>query len=287
MELLSKVRRIEIKAKGLSDQIFSGQYHSAFRGRGMTFSEVRGYQVGDDVRDIDWNVTARYAAPFVKVYEEERELTVMLLVDLSDSALFGSHAESKRELMTELAATLAFSAMTNNDKVGAIFFTNQVELFIPARSGRKHILYIIRELLGFQAKGRGTDLNVPLHYLLHTIKKRCTAFLISDFLHFADSYDTALSHAARKHDLIALRAYDHAVTSLPDLGLVWLEDAETGKRQWLDTSSTGERKYYAEQYVAQVQTCQQSCIKAGVDLLHLPTGGDYTRELSKLFKRRR
>ena len=207
-DLLRKVRRIEIKARGLSEQVFAGQYQSAFRGRGMAFSEVRGYQIGDDVRDLDWNVTARYAHPFVKVFEEERELTVMLLVDMTGSTDFGTRVETKRELNAEIAATLAFSAIQNNDKVGAIFFTDQVELFIPARSGRKHILYLIRELLSFEPQRRATDLNVPLKYLNQLIKRRCTAFLISDFYHWGEDYRQTLSLTARRHDLVAIRTYD-------------------------------------------------------------------------------
>lgn len=285
-DLLGRVRRIEIKAKGLSEQVFAGQYHSAFRGRGMAFSEVRGYQVGDDVRDIDWNVTARYANPYVKVFEEERELTVMLLIDLTGSSLFGAKAESKRELMTEVAATLAFSAMQNNDKIGAIFFTDQIELFIPPRSGRKHILYIIRELLGFEPQSRGTDLNVPLSYLMRTIKKRCTAFLISDFIQTGESYQTSLSLASRKHDLVALRAFDPTAATLPDLGLVYLIDAESGQKRWVDTSSKKLARGYAESYLRHEQTCRELCLRSGVDLVHLSTGEDFTPELIKLFRRR-
>lgn len=285
-ELLGKVRRIEIKAKGLSEQVFAGQYHSAFRGRGMAFSEVRGYQVGDDVRDIDWNVTARYANPFVKVFEEERELTVMLLLDLTGSTLFGAKAESKRELMTEVAATLAFSAMQNHDKIGAIFFTDRVELFIPPRSGRKHILYIIRELLGFEPKGQQTDLNVPLSYLTRSIKKRCTAFLISDFIQTGDSYESTLTLASRKHDLVALRAYDPTAATLPELGLVYLQDAETGQMRWVDTSSKRLAHSYAEAYHRHEETCQDLCRRSGVDVVHLSTGEDFTPGLIKLFRRR-
>lgn len=285
-DLLAKVRRIEIKAKGLSEQVFAGQYHSAFRGRGMAFSEVRSYQVGDDVRDIDWNVTARYAAPFVKVFEEERELTVMLLIDLTGSSAFGTQRETKRELMTELAATLAFSAIQNNDKVGAIFFTDQVEHFIPARSGRKHILYIIRELLGFEPKSRGTDLGVPLTYLTRVMRRRCTAFLISDFLHWGDSYQLPMNLAARKHDLVAIRAFDRGAEQLPRMGLVQLEDAETGVKRWVDTSHRKTREHYATRYAACVARAQELCRRSGVDVIEIATSEDFSRELIKLFRRR-
>lgn len=285
-ELLGRVKRIEVKAKGLSEQVFAGQYHSAFRGRGMAFSEVRGYQVGDDVRDIDWNVTARYASPFVKVFEEERELTIMLLIDLSDSTLYGTDKESVRELMAEVAATLAFSAMQNNDKIGAIFFSDKVELFIPPRSGRKHILHIVRELLAFQPEGRSTDLNVPLNYLLRTTKKRCTAFLISDFIHSGEPYERSMILANRRHDLIAMRAFDPKASELPNLGLCLLKDAEGGQEQWVDTSDSRVRRAYAQNYAAQVEACRMACSHSATDLLHLATGADFAIELQRLFKRR-
>lgn len=285
-DLLSRVKRIEVKAKGLSEQVFAGQYHSAFRGRGMAFSEVRGYQVGDDVRDIDWNVTARYASPFVKVFEEERELTIMLLIDLSKSTLYGTHNESVRELMAEVCATLAFSAMQNNDKIGAIFFTREVELFIPARSGRKHILHIIRELLSFEPQTQGTDLNVPLNYLLRTVKKRCTAFLLSDFIHEGESYERTMILASRKHDLIAMRAFDPSEVELPNLGLVYFEDAEHSQRAWVDTSARSVREAYHEAYLSQVEQCRKACLTSATDLLQLSTGGDFAVELRRLFKRR-
>lgn len=285
-ELSARVRRIEIKAKGLSEQVFAGQYHSAFRGRGMAFSEVRSYQVGDDVRDIDWNVTARYASPFVKIFEEERELTVMLLVDLTGSSTFGTQRETKRELMGELAATLAFSAIQNNDKVGAIFFTDQIEFFIPARSGRKHILYIIRELLGFEPKSRGTDLSIPLSYLHRAMRRRCTAFLISDFLHWGESYQLPLSLAARKHDLVAIRAYDRGAEELPRMGLVQLEDAESGGKCWVDTSSERTRSAYARAFQERIELSRELCRRSGVDAVEVATGQDFTPELIKLFRRR-
>ena len=287
LDLLSRVRSIEVKAKGLSEQVFAGQYHSAFRGRGMAFSEVRNYQVGDDVRDLDWNVTARYASPFVKVFEEERELTMMLLVDLTESTLFGGQHESVKELMAEISATIAFSAMQNNDKIGAIFFSNQIELFIPPRSGKKHILHIIRELLAFKPKGKSTDINVPLSYLSKTIKKRCTAFLISDFIQTADNpYTQTLSLAGRKHDVIALRIYEPQVAELPKWGLTLMEDLENKTYTWVDTSDKKVRATYKQNYLEQVEQCQRSCSMSATDLIEISTGEDFTIALRKLFRHR-
>ncbi|MDO4707370.1 MAG: DUF58 domain-containing protein [Porphyromonadaceae bacterium] len=285
-DLLKRVRKIEIKAKGLSEQVFAGQYHSAFRGRGMAFSEVRGYQIGDDVRDIDWNVTARYAHPFVKVFHEERELSVMLLIDLSGSIDWGTQRKSKLELVVELTATLAFSAIQNNDKIGAIFFTDSIELFVPPRSGRKHILYIVRELLTFTPRGRDTNLNVPLNYLMRIIKKRCTAFVISDFLHSREDYQTSLSLAARKHDLVALRVSDPQESNLPLLGLMQLYDAETGTSTWVDACHRRLRLHYAQTYEEQSAQCQDYCLRAGVQLANLSTGADFVPELIRLFRKR-
>lgn len=286
INLLAKVKAIEIKAKGLSQEVFSGQYHSAFRGRGMHFSEVRSYQIGDDVRDIDWNVTARYASPFVKVFEEERELTLILLIDLSESTAFGTQRESVKELMAEISATIAFSAIQNNDKVGAIFFSDQIELFIPPRSGRKHVLHIIRELLGFIPSGKKTDINVPLHYLLHTIKKRCTAFLISDFIHQGESYIQNMRLVGRKHDLIVLRAFDPDEEELPKLGLCYLKDPENGDKLWVDTNDKKVRHAYTRNYRQQIEHCKTACSQSAIDLIHLSTGEDFSKELIKLFKRR-
>ena len=287
LDLLSRVRSIEVKAKGLSEQVFAGQYHSAFRGRGMAFSEVRNYQVGDDVRDLDWNVTARYASPFVKVFEEERELTMMLLIDLTGSTLFGGQHESVKELMAEISATIAFSAMQNNDKIGAIFFSNQIELFIPPRSGKKHILHIIRELLAFKPKGKSTDINVPLSYLSKTIKKRCTAFLISDFIQTADNpYTQTLSLAGRKHDVIALRIYEPQVAELPKWGLTLMEDLENKTYTWVDTSDKKVRATYKQNYLEQVEQCQRSCSMSATDLIEISTGEDFTIALRKLFRHR-
>ena len=287
LDLLSRVRSIEVKAKGLSEQVFAGQYHSAFRGRGMAFSEVRNYQVGDDVRDLDWNVTARYASPFVKVFEEERELTMMLLIDLTESTLFGGQHESVKELMAEISATIAFSAMQNNDKIGAIFFSNQIELFIPPRSGKKHILHIIRELLAFKPKGKSTDINVPLSYLSKTIKKRCTAFLISDFIQTADDpYTQTLSLAGRKHDVIALRIYEPQVSELPKWGLTLMEDLENKTYTWVDTSDKKVRATYKQNYLEQVEQCKKSCSMSATDLIEISTGEDFTIALRKLFRHR-
>lgn len=287
LDLLSRVRSIEVKAKGLSEQVFAGQYHSAFRGRGMAFSEVRNYQVGDDVRDLDWNVTARYASPFVKVFEEERELTMMLLIDLTESTLFGGQHESVKELMAEISATIAFSAMQNNDKIGAIFFSNQIELFIPPRSGKKHILHIIRELLAFKPKGKSTDINVPLSYLSKTIKKHCTAFLISDFIQTADNpYTQTLSLAGRKHDVIALRIYEPQVAELPKWGLTLMEDLENKTYTWVDTSDKKVRATYKQNYLEQVEQCQKSCSMSATDLIEISTGEDFTIALRKLFRHR-
>lgn len=287
LDLLSRVRSIEVKAKGLSEQVFAGQYHSAFRGRGMAFSEVRNYQVGDDVRDLDWNVTARYASPFVKVFEEERELTMMLLIDLTESTLFGGQHESIKELMAEISATIAFSAMQNNDQIGAIFFSNQIELFIPPRSGKKHILHIIRELLAFKPKGKSTDINVPLSYLSKTIKKRCTAFLISDFIQTADNpYTQTLSLAGRKHDVIALRIYEPQVAELPKWGLTLMEDLENKTYTWVDTSDKKVRATYKQNYLEQVEQCQRSCSMSATDLIEISTGEDFTIALRKLFRHR-
>ena len=242
-ELLKKVRQIEIKTRGLSRNIFAGQYHSAFKGRGMAFSEVREYQFGDDIRDIDWNVTARYIRPYVKVFEEERELTVMLLIDVSGSKDFGTVSRMKKEVITEIAATLAFSAIQNNDKIGVIFFSDQIEKFIPPQKGKRHILYIIRELIDFQPDHKQTDLGQALKYLTNAIKKRCTAFLISDFID-KGNYQDALTIANRKHDVVAIQVYDHRETELPNVGLMKIKDAETGKERWIDSSSKQVRALY-------------------------------------------
>jgi uncharacterized protein (DUF58 family) len=284
-ELLKKVRKIEIKAKGLSQNIFAGEYHTAFKGRGMTFSEVREYQYGDDVRDIDWNVTARQNHPYVKVYEEERELTVMLVVDVSGSKNFGAVGESKQEIMTEIAATLAFSAIENNDKVGVLLFSDKIEKFIPPQKGRKHILRVISELLSFKAENRGTNLNLALEYLTSAIKKRCTAFLISDFLDSSDYYKS-MSIANHKHDVIAVQVYDKREAQLPNVGLIKVQDAERDSVRWLDTSSRRVRQAYDRWWYDRQRAMTDILTRSNVDLAQVATDEDYVKSLMALFKRR-
>lgn len=284
-ELLKKVRHIEIKTRGLSRNIFAGQYHSAFKGRGMAFSEVREYQYGDDVRDIDWNVTARHNKPYVKVFEEERELTVMLLVDVSGSRNFGAVGSMKRDVMVEIAATLAFSAIQNNDKIGVVFFSDCIEKFIPPQKGKKHILYIIRELLGFQPQGTGTDLSLALRYATNVIKRRCTAFLISDFI-AAPNYSDDLLIANRRHDVVALQVYDKRETELPDVGLIKMHDVERNTEQWVDTSSSAVRATYARWWRERQEQAVEICRKNGVDLASIATDDDYVVKLMTLFKQR-
>ena len=284
-ELLKKVRKIEIKAKGLSQNIFAGEYHSAFKGRGMTFSEVREYQYGDDVRDIDWNVTARYNKPYVKVYEEERELTVMLLVDVSGSRNFGAVGEVKREVMAEVAATLAFSAIQNNDKVGVVFFTDRIEKFIPPKKGRKHILLVIRELLNFTPQSSGTDINRALEYMTSALKKRSTAFLVSDFIDPHDYYK-AMSIANHKHDLIAIQVYDKREAQMPNVGLMRVLDAERGTIRWVDTSSQRVRQAYSRWWYDRQQALNDTVQRCKVDLATVATDEDYVRSLMALFKQR-
>ena len=284
-ELLKKVRKIEIKAKGLSQNIFAGEYHTAFKGRGMTFSEVREYQYGDDVRDIDWNVTARQNRPYVKVYEEERELTVMLVVDVSGSKNFGAVGESKQDVMTEIAATLAFSAIENNDKVGVLLFSDKIEKFIPPQKGRKHILRVISELLNFKAENRGTNLNLALEYLTSGIKKRCTAFVISDFLDSQDYYKS-MSIANHKHDVIALQVYDKREAHLPNVGLVKVQDAECDTERWIDTSSRRVRQAYDRWWYERQQAMSDILTRSNVDLAQVATDEDYVKSLMALFKKR-
>lgn len=284
-ELLKKVRRIEIKTRGLSRNIFAGQYHSAFKGRGMAFSEVREYQFGDDIRDIDWNVTARHNKPYVKVYEEERELTVMLLVDVSASRNFGAVGELKKEMMAEIAATLAFSAIQNNDKIGVIFYTDKIEKFIPPQKGRKHILYIIRELLEFHPEDKGTDTAMMLRYMTNAIKKRCTAFLISDFID-KDNFKDALSIANKKHDIAAIQVYDKRETDLPDVGLIKMMDAETGKEVWVNSSSANVRGAYRNWWNENQQKVHDAFAKSRVDAVAVATDEDYVVSLMNLFKKR-
>ena len=284
-ELLKKVRKIEIKTKGLSQNIFAGEYHSAFKGRGMTFSEVREYQYGDDIRDIDWNVTARHNRPYVKVYEEERELTVMLLVDVSGSKNFGAVGVEKNEMMAEIAATLAFSAIQNNDKVGVIFFTDKVEKFIPPKKGRKHILLVIRELLNFKPESRGTNIGNVLEYLTSALKKHCATFLISDFIDGNDYYK-AMSIASRKHDLTAIQVYDKREATLPNVGLMKVEDAETGAVKWVNTSSASVRKAYKKWWYERQQTMNNTLMRCNVDIASVATDEDYVKSLMALFGKR-
>lgn len=284
-ELLKRVRRIEIKTRALTNNIFAGEYHSAFKGRGMSFAEVREYQPGDDIRDIDWNVTARMNHPYVKVFEEERELTMMLLIDLSASQRFGTRLRSQRDLATEIAATLAFSAMQNNDKIGVIFFTDRIEKFIPPQKGRKHILYIIRELLNFTPQGKRTDLAVPLEYLVKIISKRSIAFLLSDFLTSAD-YSKQLLVAARKHDMVALQLYDHNMASLPNVGLLKIVDAETGHEQYIDTSSAEVRKHQQLWWNKQSKRLTELFRKSNIDYASIATDTDYVKPLMQLFAQR-
>ena len=284
-ELIKKVRKIEIKTRGLSHNIFAGQYHSAFKGRGMSFSEVREYQYGDDVRDIDWNVTARFNKPYIKVFEEERELTVMLLVDLSNSLDFGTVNQTKRDMVTEIAATLAFAAIQNNDKIGVIFFTDKVEKFIPPQKGRKHILYIIRELINFEPQSQKTDIKVPLEFLTNAIKKRCTAFMISDFIDGSD-YRNAMTIANRKHDLVAIQVYDCRLASMPKIGLVKFRDAETGEEVYVDTSSPKVQAHQREWWKAQVARLNEIFNKSRVDSVSISTEQDYVKALLNLFAKR-
>lgn len=283
-ELLKKVRKIEIKTRGLTRQIFAGEYHSAFKGRGMTFSEVREYQYGDDIRSIDWNVTARFNHPYIKVFEEERELTVMLLIDMSASGEFGTQVHLKRDLITEIAAVLSFSAIENNDKIGVILFSDRVEKYIPPQKGRKHILRIIRELLEFQPTSRGTNISESLRFLTNVIKKRCTAFLISDFRD--KGYARSLQVANNKHDVAALHIYDRREASMPAVGLIRVLDAETGSERWIDTSRSRVRDRYAMKWESHMEMMKEIFSRAGVDNVSLPTGEDYVKPLMGLFKKR-
>jgi uncharacterized protein (DUF58 family) len=283
-ELLKKVRKLEIKSRGLSSQLFSGQYHSAFKGRGMSFSEVREYQPGDDVRTIDWNVSARLNHTYVKVYEEERELTIMLVVDVSGSNDFGTQVQMKRDLVTELCAVLSFSAMQNNDKIGVIFFSDQIEKYIPPKKGKSHVLRIIRELIDFQPQHHKTDISQALKFLTNVIRKRCTAFVLSDF--FASDFENALKLANKKHDVVALRVTDPREQTIPDVGLMKVKDAETGESMWVDTSDRSVRKAF-EMHAKKLE--EQSKLvfsRAGVDAAVLQTDRSYIQPLSNLFKRR-
>lgn len=288
-DILKRVRRIEIKTRGLSDEIFAGKYHTAFRGRGMSFAEVREYRVGDDVRDIDWNVTARSDRAHVKVYEEERELTMMLIVDVSPSRMFGSESITKKNLITEVAATLAFSASKNNDKVGCILFSDHIEKFIPPKKGRSHILMIIRELVSFQPTGRGTNLSEALRYLVGVNKKRTTSFLLSDFINSETDmpkFEDALKIASSKHDLMAINIFDKRDVELPNVGIIEVEDAETGQKEWVDTSSRRVREHWKRSFEERNTAMLKTLSHNRVDVAEVATDGDYVVELLKMFKRR-
>ena len=282
--LLKKVRKIEIKTKGLSNHIFAGEYHTAFKGKGMAFSEVQEYQPGDDIRSIDWNVTARYNSPFVKVFEEEREMTVMLLIDVSASGNFGTNQQFKRELATEIAAILAFSAIKNNDKVGVIFFTDKIEQFIPPKKGKSHILRIIREVLAFNPEGKGTDIAGALEYFNSVIKKRSICFILSDFM--SKEFDKPLKVASKKHDLVALRIHDKREDNLPNVGLVPMQDAETEETIFVDTSSNRIRAQFTKNRASKITALKKLLPASGVDLIDITTGTDYVRPLINFFKTR-
>ena len=284
-EIIKKVRKIEIKARGLSSNIFAGQYHSAFKGRGMAFSEVREYQFGDDVRDIDWNVTARFHRPYVKVFEEERELTVMLLIDVSGSLDFGTQKQLKRDMVTEIAATLAFSAIQNNDKIGVVFFSDKIEKYIPPKKGRKHILYIIREMLDFQPESKRTDVKQAVEFLSSVQKRRTTAFLLSDFFVRSD-FQQSLQIANRKHDVVAIQVYDQRAKDLPDVGLMKVVDAETGYEQYVDTGSRRLREAYHKYWVNRQSQLEETFNKSNVDHVSIATSEDFVKALLLLFKQR-
>lgn len=288
-DILRRVRKIEIKTRGLSNEIFAGKYHTAFRGRGMSFSEVREYRAGDDVRDIDWNVTARSSKPHIKIYEEERELTMMLLVDVSGSRMFGTAERFKKSVMTEIAAVLAFSAAQNNDKVGCIFFSDRVEKFIPPKKGRSHILMIIRELVKFRPESPRTAVSEAVRYLTNVNKKRCTAFILSDFMDAPRDravLDDALKIAGGKHDLVGIRVWDPREAEMPDVGIVELQDAETGRKAWVDTSSARVREHYAENWRRRDGEVNDMLRRNRIDTAMISTEGDYVAELIKLFKQR-
>ncbi|MGY8950796.1 MAG: DUF58 domain-containing protein [Flavobacteriales bacterium] len=284
IELLKKVRKIEIKTKGLSNHIFSGEYHTAFKGKGMAFSEVREYQPGDDVRSIDWNVTARYNSPFVKVFEEEREMTVILLIDVSGSSDFGTQTQLKREVATEIAAVLSFSAINNNDKIGVLFFSDKIEKFIPPKKGKSHILRIIRELITFESESKKTNIEVALKYFNNVIKKRAVCFILSDFMD--TNFDKSLKIARNKHDIIALRIHDQREETLPNVGLIKVEDAESGQTRWMDSSNKQVRTNYNNNYREFEKELKQTLQSSGVDHIDIKTGKDYIKPLMSFFKNR-
>ena len=284
-ELIKKVRRIEIKTRALSQQIFAGQYHSAFKGRGMAFSEVRQYNYGDDVRFIDWNVTARFNAPYVKIFEEEREMTVMLLIDVSGSLDFGTRKQMKRDMVTEIAATIAFSAIQNNDKIGVVFFSDRIEKYIPPKKGRKHILYIIREMLDFQPESKRTDVKQAVEFLSSVQKRRTTAFVLSDF-YVRDDFQQSLQICNRKHDVVAIQVYDQRARELPDVGLMKVTDAETGHEQYVDTGSKALRQAYHKYWKDRQTQLQETFNKSNVDHVSVATDEDFVKALMILFKQR-
>ena len=284
-DILKRVRQIEIKTRGLSNNIFAGEYHSAFKGRGMAFSEVREYQYGDDIRDIEWNVTARFNKPYVKVFEEERELTVMLLVDVSGSLHFGTERQMKRDMLTEIAATLAFSAIQNNDKIGVSFFSDRIEKFIPPKKGRKHILYIIRELLDFKAESPRTDVGQAVQYLTQALKRRCTAFLLSDFMDQKD-FRQPLTIANRKHDVVAIQVYDRRIQELPDVGLMKVRDAETGFERFIDTSDRRMREAQRKWWRQRSEYLHDTFSRSNIDSVSVRTDQDYVVALKNLFAKR-
>ena len=284
-ELLEKVRKIEIKTRGLSQNIFAGEYHTAFKGRGVIFSEVREYQPGDDIRDIDWNVTARHNRPYVKVYEEERELTMMLLIDVSGSSDFGAVGESKKERIAEIAATLAFSSIQNNDKVGVIFFSDRIEKFIPPKKGRKHILLIIREIIDMVPSSKGTNIAAALKFMTNALKKRVSAFLLTDFIDNHD-YFSSMSIANRKHDLAAIQVYDRRDAVMPNVGLVRIRDMETGADRWIDTSSSRVRRAFDKAWYERQQKISSITARCGVDMVSVTTDEDYVKALLALFHNR-
>lgn len=284
-DILKKVRKIEIKTRGLSQNIFAGQYHSAFKGRGMAFAEVREYQYGDDVRDIEWNVTARFQWPYVKVFEEERELTVMLLIDVSGSLDFGTSRQTKADMVTEIAATLAFSAIQNNDKIGVIFFSDRIEKYIPPQKGRKHILYIIREMLDFHPQSHKTDVGEAMEYLTRVMKRRCTAFVLSDF-YSNSSFLNALQIANRKHDVVAIQVYDKRAKELPDVGLMRVKDAESGQEMYIDTSSKKLRQAHTRYWLEREENLRQTFSKSNVDWASVATDEDYVKAMMALFSQR-
>ena len=289
-DLLKKVRKIEIRTRALSHQIFAGEYHSAFKGRGMAFSEVREYQYGDDVRNMDWNVTARLRSPYIKVFEEERELTVVLMIDISRSGLFGTSGMNKRDLIAEIAAVLSFSAIINNDKVGALFFSDRVEKFIPPKKGRSHLLHIIREILEFRPQHDGTDISEALRYLTNALKKRCTAFLLSDMLDVNEDgsprYEDALKVAVNRHDLSVIEVYDRRERNIPDVGLVHVKDSETLKDAWIDTSSKKVRQAYMKWFSDKSESASRLFLKYKVDNVSIATDEDYVKGLMTFFHKR-